>query len=387
MINLPNGCRCSSLNVFPRNWRSKQAKTHFDWYKTYRFYDPRFPNPKLVKVKRMNLFKQVTERQEAVQRILNEELDKLVRLLFNPFQKPPREEDSYKSESLTLLKALELANERVHVTPITKACIRQTLSDVKKTLIKLCLLDIPINQVTRKSIRLILDAASTTVDRFNKHRSYLMILFNQLCELELIENNPVGDIRKKKVIKKIRLVLTTEERRIVDDHLKQKHPEFHRFLHIFFHSGARITELLKVRRADVDLFNQRFKVTILKGRQYTEVWKTIKDISFDLWSQACDRSLTSDYLFSRDLKPGPQPIKPYQIGKRWYRLVKKKLNISADFYSLKHLHTTEIVELLSDMDAASHNGHRSTAMVVGIYDVKRELRNHEKIKSINNRFA
>ncbi len=67
--------------------------------------------------------------------------------------------------------------------------------------------------------------------------------------------------------------------------------------------------------------------------------------------------------------------------------MKKKLNISADFYSLKHLHTTEVVELLSDIDAAGHNGHRSTAMVVGIYDIKRAERKHDKIKSLNNRFA
>ncbi len=387
MINLPNGCRCSSFTVHPKNWNTKQAKTHLDWYITYRFYDSSFPNSKQVMVKGMNRFKQLSDRQTEVQRILNEELDKLVRLQFNPFLKQATDEIDSDPNPLTLVKALELANKALHVTPITKACIKQTLSDVKKALIKLGLSFVPITQVTRKTIRFILEEASTTVDRFNKHRSYLMILFTQLCELELTENNPVRDIRKKKVLKKIRLVLSADERRIVNDHLKLKHPEFHRFLHIFFHSGARITELLKVRKADVDLLNQRFKVTILKGRQYTEVWKTIKDISFDLWSQICDQSNYSDYLFSIGLKPGQQQIQPYQIGKRWYRLVKKKLNISADFYSLKHLHTTEVVELLSDIDAAGHNGHRSTAMVVGIYDIKRAERKHDKIKSLNNRFA
>ncbi len=387
MINLPNGCKCSTLNVFPKNWKSKQAKTHFDWYITYRFYDPQFPNPKLVKVKGMNQFKQLTDRQATVERILNEEVDKLVRLQFNPFIKHTTVETGNDQHPITLVKALDLAYEAINVTPITKACVKQTLSDVKKALIKVGLSTSPITQITRKSIRLILDAASTTVDRFNKHRSYLMILFSQLCELEVIDNNPVRDVKKKKIVKKIRLVLTTEEREKVNDHLKLNYPEFHRFLHIFFHSGARITELLKVRKADVDLLNQRFKITILKGRQYSEVWKTVKDISFDLWTQAYNQAHPSDYLFSLGLKPGQQQIKPYQIGKRWYRLVKKKLNICADFYSLKHLHTTEVVELLGDMDAARHNGHRSTAMVVGIYDVKREERKHDKIKSLNNSFA
>ena len=64
---------------------------------------------------------------------------------------------------------------------------------------------------------------------------------------------------------------------------------------------------------------------------------------------------TEHYIFSIGLKPGHKPIKAYQIGKRWYRLVKKKLGISADLNSLKHLHTTEVVDLLNEVEAARHN--------------------------------
>jgi len=80
------------------------------------------------------------------------------------------------------------------------------------------------------------------------------------------------------------------------------------------------------------------------------------------------------------------PIQPYQIEKRWYRL-KKKLGIEADFYSLKHLHTTEVVELLNEEEAAKHNNHTSTAMVESIYDVRRNERKQGSIKRLTNKFA
>jgi integrase len=144
---------------------------------------------------------------------------------------------------------------------------------------------------------------------------------------------------------------------------------------------------LRVNKSDVDLINQRYKVTIYKGREYREVWKTIKDIALPYWQSIMKECNDKDYVFTKGLKPGQSQIQPYQIGKRWYRLVKKKLGINADFYSLKHLHTTEVVDLLDEAAAAKHNEHRSTAMVVGIYDVKKTERDHNKVKSLNNKFA
>jgi integrase len=214
-----------------------------------------------------------------------------------------------------------------------------------------------------------------------------MILFSELCESEIVDINPVRDIKKKKIVKHIRQVLTDEERILVNEHLKNKYPEFHRFLHIFYNSGARISELLRIKDSDVDLKKQRYKVIIQKGVEYREVWRTIKDIVLNYWNDILCQAAKGDYLFSIGLKPGKRQIQPYQIGKRWYRLVKKPLGIQADFYSLKHLHTTEVVDLLSEKEAAKHNEHISTAMVVGIYDVKRDDRHHNKVKGLDNKFA
>ena len=99
-----------------------------------------------------------------------------------------------------------------------------------------------------------------------------MILYSELCELEAVESNPVRDIKKKKVVKHIRQVLTPEERVKVNQHLQTNYPEFHRFLHIFFHSGARISELLRLKESDVELASQRYKLIVQKGRSYKQVY-------------------------------------------------------------------------------------------------------------------
>ena len=79
---------------------------------------------------------------------------------------------------------------------------------------------------------------------------------------------------------------------------------------------------------------------------------------------------------------------------RWKRHVKDALGIRADLYSLKHLHTTEVIDILESQEqsdataqAAGHNSHNSETMVIKIYDVKRGKREHDKVKGIGNAFG
>jgi site-specific recombinase XerD len=128
---------------------------------------------------------------------------------------------------------------------------------------------IEISKVRRSHIRIILEHCGKLQSRFsdntfNHYRAYLNMLFNELLEVEAVESNPVKDIKKKTVTVMPRPTLSDEQRIKVNDHLQAKHPNFHRFLHIFFHSGARITELMKVRAKDVDLKTQRYTCEILK---------------------------------------------------------------------------------------------------------------------------
>lgn len=203
--------------------------------------------------------------------------------------------------------------------------------------------------------------------------------------------DPLSKIKKRKTIKKIRLTLTVEERKKVDRHLFKNHRTFWSFMHIFFHSGSRETEMMQVRVEDVNIAQQRFKVTVRKGKEWREEWRTIKDIVMPLWEEVTAESKPGQYLFAKFLKPGDIAISSDQLAKRWRKYVKapapKGLGIKADFYSLKHSNLDEIAELLSVGDASKAAGHTTIHITKKHYLINEEERRHRRLKIVNNKFA
>lgn len=399
---LHNNCRCSKLTVHPSDWKTVKASTKKDWYICYRFYDPTVIDtitgkmkPKQITIKGMNSFKDVAQRKVITQNLLDNEIDLLVNKAYNPITQQFAYIDTTEYEidpQTPFIEALRLALDKVKCEPNTRSDIKGTLKYFAISVKQLRFDEIPISQVKKKQIRLALDhcekVKKTWSSRmFNHYRKYLSILFSELCELEAVEYNPVRDISKQKTVSKIRETLTPEERKKVDEHLKANHYNLWRFTNIFFHSGARESELVLLKGKDVDLKNQRYKATIKKGKSQREVYKTIKDIAMPFWEEIMQDCKEEDYVFGLGLKANIKPTNPHLICKYWRKYVKVPLSITADFYSLKHSNTSETVSLLSDEDAAKMNGHTSTAMVVKIYDTERNNRVHTRLKSVNNSFA
>jgi len=277
-IQLSHGCSHSKLSVNPKDWQTKKAKVTKDWFINYRFYDAKYSNPKQVKIQGMNAFKSLQERQAETQRLIDKELEAL-KNGFNPFNK----NDSI-TEALPLIPTLRSILNTLSVAEMTRRDLNYTITKFEKSIKSLGWEHMPITEITRKHLRSVLDKSSKSPDSFNKNRSYLMIFYAALCEFEIVPSNYIRDIKKRKTIKRIRQVLTDAERILINEYLENKYPEFHRFLHIFFHSGARISELLRLKVSDVDLDKQRFKVVIKKGGSYREVWKTIKHIALPFWN-------------------------------------------------------------------------------------------------------
>ena len=75
-----------------------------------------------------------------------------------------------------------------------------------------------------------------------------------------------------------------DERKKVNEYLAGNYPHFHRFVLIFFHSGARLSELMRLKKEDIELGNQRYRLEIRKGKEQREVFKTIKTIALPLWT-------------------------------------------------------------------------------------------------------
>lgn len=395
MIQLPNGCSCSEPKISQANWNTKSATTAKDWYIQYRYYDPQFkdqyPNGKFIIVKKgLNYYKTVRERREMCEEIIDELLPKLTRG-FNPITGTTITivEETYEIDpNMPVLEAWEAGRAKI------KGIEAQYESDIKSALKflsisakQLRLDSIPIKDIRRRHIRMILDNCNKTPGRINKFISHLGRIYSELIELETVDFNPVKEIRKMRVPKKIRPTLTIEQRISIDRRLKRDHYYLWRLMHIFFHSGARKTELVRVKGKDVNLEKQEFKCLIKKGKEWHEAIKVIKDVALPYWVEIMAACKKDDYIFSTYLAPGSALIHADRINKLGKKFVKDAYNIEPDFYSMKHSHTTEVVEHIGKLEAAKHNSHTSTKMVETVYDVDSKSRVDRTVKGLKNTFA
>jgi site-specific recombinase XerD len=169
-----------------------------------------------------------------------------------------------------LSQALREAAQKVNGAKSTKRDLRSILNFVAEGAEQLGIAKQPVGVTSRKHIKLLLlqiesSQKTQSPHRFNKIRSYLMILFNELIELEALESNPVREIAKQQPLQPLRKVLTQDQRRDIGLYLREKHYSFWRFMQIFFHSGSRLTELMNLTIKEVNLTDQAFTVVVKKG--------------------------------------------------------------------------------------------------------------------------
>jgi len=400
-----NGCYRTDIKVIPQNWKKKkQLKPKEKWLIYYRFYDPQFKeDPEkwafLVRIKGMNDVYSIDERKRITQDLIDQEIDLLDRRMWNPvtnqFMKQTPVE---KTTSFALKDALWWGFEKL-------TCIQQTKNDIKSVIngfltaahdlfdpeLMLPFDQIPVRQFTRSKVYHTLDKCAELNKRFtnnrqNVYKAYLSSVYRILMRYEIVEHNVMKDIEKRKTIKKQRAILTLEQEQLVNDHLLAKNYEFWRFMQIFFYADARETELMKLRKdGTINLKEQEFQVTMLKGTRPEEAIKQISNEVVHLGKEILDEAKEGEYLFSKGLKPGPAAIRPDQINRRWYKLVKRPkdkggLNIQIDFRSLNHSHLTKVSASLGIAAAAESRNHKTPVVTMDHYDIgyKKRIRNNVK---------
>lgn len=395
MIQLSNGNWYSGVSVVPKNWKLASASLKTSWYITYRYYSKENSAPKQVKIRGgINRLRTLKERRAAVKQLMENEINLIENKGYNPFYNIVDENigtDYIINPDCGLIESLRKAGERLRLRPSTKSDIKSVLTGFEKAATKAGIDAKPVSQVQRRHIILIFDEAAKIIEnwsdkRFNKYRAYLLMLFNELVEVQTLEVNPVSAIKKRAEVKKLRLTLTPEERIKVKNVLKKSYPNFYRFLQIFFHSGARESELLRLKTEDINLQEQYFKITVFKRKVPVEEKRPIKTISLPFWTELIETALPGQYVFSKNLLPGNFSISPAQITRRWRTHIKVKLGIKADFYSLKHLNLDEVTEQLSPEMASQLAGHTSTKMIEEVYAVGHKERVMQKIRGIENPF-
>jgi integrase/uncharacterized protein (UPF0297 family) len=464
MNYLPNGCRYSDFNVFPANWNTSRAslKKKIKWRIEYYFYDPSekemYPKgkPKVIKAG-VNRISTLEGRQQLIRDLMTQEKDLLENKGYNPIKNklikndplPDPVEvtaadnmqciiqiddrslstkqyletlgDHVPQPSTPFITALWLGLKRTRGVPNMINDIGSVIRGTELAAKELGFDALNISSISRKHIVLILEKCAKinlkwSENRHGVYKAYLRKIFKPLVTLESIEMNPVVDIEIDLEVDIDNLeeegsiddILSIEERKQVNDHLFKNNYTFWRFTQIFFHSGARETELMRLSESHVDLVKQQFKVLIKKRNKYVWVQKVIKDIALPFWREIMAECETlreakpadkAIFLFSKFLQPGYKPIRPDQICRRWAKYVmddEKGLGIKKGFYDIKHLHTTEIMDILSEdsqsieeaeKDIADFNNHTTTVMVKNVYDVGNKDRKDNRIKKVGNSFA
>jgi hypothetical protein len=139
MITLPNGCSCSELSIFPKNWNTPNGNTSIDWRIQYYFYDPRFKEEpkfkygKLCIVKGMNRYKSRQDRCQATKELLAAELRLLKEEQYNPITKikvTPSEHNELEP-STPFVSALYLAASKMRCAANTKLDVKSVLKYIE----------------------------------------------------------------------------------------------------------------------------------------------------------------------------------------------------------------------------------------------------------------
>lgn len=412
--NLKFDCHYSDIWVNPANWKSisTQKSLKLNWYVECKFYDPLFKEkyPKGFPFrKRVNKFRTLEERKAAIELFLIEIPKLFEDKGYNPITKKfmiPELKPVQGSlhPKLNFIAALEIAYPTLSVGDGVKKELRRIIAKVKKSAAELRI-EFPICEIHSGYIRDLLDYLKLTPNEYNKFLTHLSIVLSDLVEKRMVFHNPIRDIRKKKTIKKIRETFEVDELKQIFEYLKTDYYTFYRYGMIFFHSGARTAELFRVKKSDTTILKQEYKLTIRKGNCYKEVKKPILLNVLNYWSELIDKCITNEYyLFGKGLEPSLIPIQPYQITKRFKRLVKDKMcfangklmtivdaklnnifyeSITADFYSLKHLFLDELDNITdSNLNLSQNIASHTTNITETAYLFGRENRKNEILKNL-----
>lgn len=391
-----------------------------NWYIWYRFYDPTFSTEKSKGVKKIiikagiNEYLDREDRQAAIRTLVANELKELEVLGWNPFTRRHMKEPEptvYRiAPDVPWTEAIDAVRQYMKLAASTASDLLYTVRAIRKAAERLRIEDVPVSQVKRLQIKRTLEQAqassrSKSNHVYNKHRTHLYMLFSQLIEEECCEHNPVASIRKLIVEQKDegREELTEAQRTAIDNYLGARHPRYQTFFRIFFKSGSRFAEMVKVQGKHVNLEKQEFKVWVRKGRQNKLDTRVIADSVLPEWRAAMKGCRPEQYVFGtnrQDILPSDKPRTALSLTRFWGRNIKnctaldefpEMAGITADAYSLKHSNSNEVADAAGVALAALAAGHTSTSTTLKYYAKRHQQKvleqEREVLRKIGNTFA
>ncbi|VDH16693.1 Phage integrase family [Algoriella xinjiangensis] len=444
---LLHGCSYTDLWVTPENWK-KNNDLSLDWKVECKFYDPEFKQkyPDGFRFRRrVNKFKTIQERREAILLLLEEIPKTFEQEGYNPISKSFMKKlfDASLNDinpEMKIIDAFQVSRSLIPGSEKHLNQVRIAVNRLEKQIRHLKLSHLSIGELNYATFYNIINSLNLKNSYFNKFRMYFMSIFKVLIKNQCVKENYAAMIDKRVEVKSIRKTLTIEQIWSIMGFLEENYYEFFRYSKIFFYSGTRSAELLSIQRKNVRLDKQEYDV-LIKKRANSYSWETkviLKD-ALPFWEELISLSKNKeDYIFSKNLSPGVLEIKPAQITRRWSKHVKGKLTfyneelckiedlkkqgikkydpIEEDFYSLKHsfldyldekqtnseVSSNSVLELVNSLDldaktkqkllqqlsgpsfdiAQNMAAHRSSSITDKVYKVNKKKRENEYLKGL-----
>lgn len=424
-LSLPHGCTSTLPYISPNNWDSSRSSSKETWYLRYTFYDPiRRPQGFAVNWEGgVNEAEHVTweARRDVAKQILKDTTEALkegynpiIREFTTPslpFIEPSNQQEAETKSFLTpdtaVIDCLKWAYSQIGEETGTKKDMRNYLHHIFPGLMVIRYDKIPVKEITPQHVLHILEAASKITSRwdekkkkdvplkwsnykYNKTLDYLSMLFRLVGTLKITTANPCHGLEKKRWGKKPKVALTEKECIAIDKALSQNEPRYHRFIKIFFTSGSRKTEMMKIQGRDVLLDQDVFYRWVMKrkSKEYEQIRTTIPQSAKHLWQELLRECRSPDnYLFGRGFQPGKEAIGVDNINTYWAEFVQKPLGIKQGPYILKSMYLTALKKKYGSGTAAVHAAHKSEEMIDEVYDLDKDESEHKRIREANISFA
>lgn len=211
---------------------------------------------------------------------------------------------------------------------------------------------------------------TVTPSTVNRYLASLSAVFNFALDAGLIDRHPMkgGQVRKLSESSGRRRILTTEEEaRLIGEAERSSWPLMAMFLRLALTTGARKSELRKLRWADIDL-ERRIAVLPKTKNGEARTLPLVHSVRNALTEAKKVQPLASDYVF---FNPN-DPSKPKDIDTVW-RHVRQRAGLEADredvldrvvLHSTRHTAATKLIRGGANLiQAAAVTGHKTVGML------------------------
>ncbi len=200
---------------------------------------------------------------------------------------------------------------------------------------------------------------------YNNHLKMASTLFNWAKEHCFVEENPFEGIRKKREDKKKRILIPSNVRERIVEHLGKKDPAFLLVCELVFTALMRPNEIVQTRISDIDLENCCIRVRAEVAKNHNERNAAFNEQVKELLEGMHLERFPKDYaLFSLGLQPGKDNLGRKELTKRWQKL-RKELDLPEEMqlYSLRDTGINHLIKSGVDpLTVMQHADHHDLAM-------------------------